>query len=121
VQAFKTYFALKIDRVTEEGADHMKRPRRAILEMGRCGDVSNVFHRASNWHCIWQHCHGGAVPMMARRDHASPEVVFPFHLSKVSYWARTVIVPLLVLNNLRPVAINHRGVCVDELFRTSAG
>ena len=27
---------------------------------------------------------------------------FPFHLSKVSYWSRTVIVPLLVLMALRP-------------------
>ena len=42
---------------------------------------------------------------------------FPFHLSKVSYWARTVIVPLLVLNAKRPVARNPRGVRIDELFR----
>jgi squalene-hopene/tetraprenyl-beta-curcumene cyclase len=41
---------------------------------------------------------------------------FPFHLSKVSYWARTVIVPLLVLNAKRPVARNPRGVRIDELF-----
>ena len=35
---------------------------------------------------------------------------FPFHLSKVSYWSRTVIVPLLVLMALRPKARNPRGV-----------
>jgi squalene-hopene/tetraprenyl-beta-curcumene cyclase len=41
---------------------------------------------------------------------------FPVHLSKMSYWARTVIVPLLVLCALRPVAKNPRGVHVSELF-----
>src|SRR5262249_59030604 len=34
---------------------------------------------------------------------------FPFHLSKISYWARTTIVPLLVLQALKPKARNPRG------------
>jgi squalene-hopene/tetraprenyl-beta-curcumene cyclase len=41
---------------------------------------------------------------------------FPIHLSKMSYWARTVIVPLLVLAARKPVARNPRGVHVPELF-----
>src|SRR5262249_33208416 len=41
---------------------------------------------------------------------------FPFHLSKVSYWARTVLVPLLVLMAFKPRAKNPRGVAIDELF-----
>ena len=41
---------------------------------------------------------------------------FPFHLSKVSYWGRTVLVPLLVLQALKPRAQNPRGVTIDELF-----
>ena len=41
---------------------------------------------------------------------------FPFHLNKISYWARTVIVPLLVLAALKPRAQNPRGVGIDELF-----
>ncbi len=41
---------------------------------------------------------------------------FPFHLTKISYWGRTVIVPLLVLQSLRPRAKNPRGVTIDELF-----
>jgi squalene-hopene/tetraprenyl-beta-curcumene cyclase len=41
---------------------------------------------------------------------------FPVHLSRMSYWARTVIVPLLVLCALRPKARNPRGVKVDELY-----
>jgi hypothetical protein len=31
---------------------------------------------------------------------------FPVHLSKISYWARTVIVPLLVLRTIKPRARN---------------
>ncbi len=56
-----------------------------------------------------------AVPMMPVEIMLLPQW-FPFHLSKVSYWARTVIVPLLVLNAKRPVARNPRGVRIDELF-----
>jgi squalene-hopene/tetraprenyl-beta-curcumene cyclase len=41
---------------------------------------------------------------------------FPIHLSKMSYCARTVIVPLLVLAAKRPLARNPRGVHVPELF-----
>ena len=41
---------------------------------------------------------------------------FPVHLEKMSYWARTVLVPLLVLQALKPVACNPRGVVVPELY-----
>jgi squalene-hopene/tetraprenyl-beta-curcumene cyclase len=40
----------------------------------------------------------------------------PFHLNKISYWARTTIVPLMVLAALKPRAKNPLGVGVDELF-----
>jgi squalene-hopene/tetraprenyl-beta-curcumene cyclase len=41
---------------------------------------------------------------------------FPFHIDKISYWSRTVIVPLVVLQALKPKARNLKGVRVDELF-----
>ena len=41
---------------------------------------------------------------------------FPFHLDKVSYWSRVVIVPLLILTALKPTARNPRGVDIQELF-----
>ena len=41
---------------------------------------------------------------------------FPFHIDKISYWARTVIVPLLVLQALKPRAKNPKGIDIDELF-----
>src|SRR5207302_976703 len=40
----------------------------------------------------------------------------PFHIAKVSYWSRTVLVPLLVLMALRPRARNPLGITVGELF-----
>ena len=41
---------------------------------------------------------------------------FPFHLDKISYWSRTVIVPMLVLMVLKPRARNPKNVRIDELF-----
>jgi squalene-hopene/tetraprenyl-beta-curcumene cyclase len=41
---------------------------------------------------------------------------FPFHLDKISYWSRTVIVPLLVLMHFKPLAKNPKNVRIDELF-----
>jgi squalene-hopene/tetraprenyl-beta-curcumene cyclase len=40
----------------------------------------------------------------------------PFHISKVSYWSRTVLVPLLVVMAQRPRARNPLGITIGELF-----
>ena len=40
----------------------------------------------------------------------------PFHINKISYWARTTIVPLMVMAALKPLAKNPKGVGIDELF-----
>jgi len=40
----------------------------------------------------------------------------PFHINKISYWARTTIVPLMVLAALKPRAKNAGGIGIDELF-----
>ena len=58
-----------------------------------------------------------AVPVMPVEIMHLPRW-FPFHLSKISYWSRTVLVPLLVLMALHPRARNPAGVGVAELFRT---
>jgi squalene-hopene/tetraprenyl-beta-curcumene cyclase len=40
----------------------------------------------------------------------------PFHIEKVSYWSRAVMVPLFVVAALKPQARNPRGVGIRELF-----
>ncbi|WP_454727626.1 MULTISPECIES: squalene--hopene cyclase [Cupriavidus] len=107
----KAYFALKMIGDDPE-AEHMRRARASIHAQGGA-EGSNVFTRtllALYGVMPWQ-----AVPMMPVEIMLLP-LWFPFHLSKVAYWARTVIVPLLVLNSLRPQARNPRGVGIDELF-----
>ena len=107
----KAYFALKMTGDSPDAA-HMRRAREAILARG--GAVhSNVFTRVllSLYGILrWE-----SVPEMPVEILLLPRW-FPFHLSKVSYWARTVMVPLLVLQALRPRAKNPRGVMIDELF-----
>ena len=107
----KAYFALKMVGDSID-APHMKKAREAMLARG--GAVkSNVFTRimlALFGVLSWK-----AVPMMPVEIMLLPRW-FPFHLTKVSYWARTVIVPLLVLMTYKPRAKNPRGISIDELF-----
>lgn len=107
----KAYFALKMIG-DDENAEHMQRARQAIHAMGGA-EMSNVFTRVQL--ALYGMVSWYAVPMMPPEIMLLPQW-FPFHLSKVSYWARTVIVPLLVLAAKRPVAKNPRGVRIDELF-----
>lgn len=107
----KAYFALKMIG-DDINAPHMKRAREAIHSRGGAIN-SNVFTR-----CLlslygvttWR-----SVPVMPVEIMLLPRW-FPFHLMKISYWARTVIVPLLVLQAKKPLAKNPRGVGIDELF-----
>jgi squalene-hopene/tetraprenyl-beta-curcumene cyclase len=107
----KTYFALKMIG-DDIDAPHMRRAREAVLDRGGAVNV-NVFTRVllSLYGVLtWK-----SVPVMPVEIMLLPRW-FPFHLDKVSYWARTVIVPLLVLQALKPVAKNPRGIGIDELF-----
>src|ERR1044072_740265 len=107
----KAYFALKVIG-DDIDADHMRRAREAILARG--GAVkSNVFTRALL--SLYGVIRWNSVPVMPVEIMLLPKW-FPFHIDKISYWARTVIVPLLVLQALKPKAINPRGVTIDELF-----
>ncbi|HEU4548078.1 MAG TPA: squalene--hopene cyclase [Rhizomicrobium sp.] len=107
----KAYFALKMIG-DDIDAPHMARARDEIRKRG--GAIkANVFTRILL--CLYGQASWNDVPTVP------PELIllprwFPVHLSKMSYWARTVIVPLLVLCALRPVAKNPRGVHVSELF-----
>ena len=107
----KAYFALKMIGDSPD-APHMVDAREAILARGGASQA-NVFTRyllALFGELPWDA--GPAVPI---------ELIllprwFPVHLSKMSYWARTVLVPLLVLQALKPRARNPRRIHIPELF-----
>ena len=107
----KAYFALKAigDPID---APHMARARVAILAAGGAR-YCNVFARILL--ALWGQVPWRAVPVMPVEMMLLP-AWFPFHLDKVSYWSRVVIVPLLVLMAKQPRAKNPRGVSIAELF-----
>jgi len=107
----KSYFALKMIG-DDPDAPHMKRARDAILARGG-GASANVF--TCSLLALYGVLSWRTVPVMPVEIMLLPKW-FPFHLDKVSYWARTVLVPLLVLMALKPRAKNPRGVTIDELF-----
>jgi squalene-hopene/tetraprenyl-beta-curcumene cyclase len=107
----KAYFALKAAGDPSD-APHMARARAAILARGgarRC----NVFTRITL--ALFGEVPWRAVPVMPVEIMLLPGWS-PFHIAKVSYWSRTVLVPLLVLMALRPRARNPEAVTIRELF-----
>ncbi len=107
----KAYFALKMIGDDPE-ADHMRMAREAVLARGGAANV-NVFTRIQL--ALYGILPWSSIPVMPVEIMLLP-AWFPFHLSKISYWGRTVLVPLLVLQALKPRARNPRGVRIDELF-----
>ena len=107
----KAYFALKMIGDSID-APHMVRAREAMLSRGG-GIKSNVFTRfmlAMFGVMTWK-----SVPVLPVEIMLLP-LWFPFHINRISYWARTTMVPLLVLAALKPRARNTSGIGIDELF-----
>ncbi|MFQ5936217.1 MAG: squalene--hopene cyclase [Acidiferrobacterales bacterium] len=107
----KVYYALKLAG-DDPDAPHMVRAREAILALGgaaRC----NVFTRITL--ALFEQIPWRGVPFIPVEIILLPPW-FPFHLSKVSYWSRTVMVPLTILCSLRARARNPRRVGIEELF-----
>lgn len=107
----KTYYALKIIG-DDVDAPHMVRAREAILAHGGASQ-SNVFTRISL--ALFEQVPWRGVPFIPVEVMLLPKW-FPFHISKVSYWSRTVMVPLFILCSLKPAAANPRNVDIHELF-----
>ena len=107
----KAYFALKLVGDNAE-TPHMTRARDAILAAGGAAN-SNVFTRITL--ALFRQVPWRAVPVMPVEIMLLPGW-FPFHLSKISYWSRTVLVPLLILMALKPKAKNPKTISIAELF-----
>ena len=107
----KAYYALKLVGDSPD-APHMVVARTAILEHGGAARA-NVFTRillAMYGQLPWR-----GVPFMPVEIILLPRW-FPFHLSKIAYWSRTVTVPLTILCSLRAHAVNPRKISIRELF-----
>ncbi len=109
----KAYFALKLTG-DDPDAPHMVRAREAVLAHGGAAK-SNVFTRFAL--ALFGEVPWRATPVTRVEAVLLPEWA-PFHVDKVSYWSRTVMVPLFVLAALKPRARNPRGVTIRELFTT---
>jgi squalene-hopene/tetraprenyl-beta-curcumene cyclase len=109
----KAYYALKLAGESTD-APHMVRARTAILRHGGAARA-NVFTRIAL--ALFGQLPWRGVPYIPVEIMLLPRW-FPFHLSKVSYWSRTVMVPLFILCTRKPVAKNPRNVHVRELFTT---
>jgi len=110
----KAYFALK-QLGDAPDAPHMVRAREFILGLGGAARV-NVFTRitlALFGQLLWR-----TTPAMPVEIMLLPKWFF-FHLQKVSYWSRTVIVPLLILNARQPVCELEPEEGIPELFAES--
>ena len=107
----KAYFALKLAGVDID-TPHMRQAREAILAHG--GAVNcNVFTRITL--ALFKQIPWRAAPV-SRVEILLAPTWFPIHINKVSYWTRTVTVPLLILTARKPVAKNPRTISIDELF-----
>ena len=107
----KVYYALKMAG-DDINAPHMVRLRDYILSQGGAARA-NVFTRialATFKQLPWR-----GVPYIPVEIMLLPNW-FPFHIDKVSYWSRTVMVPLFILCTLKATAKNPHNVDILELF-----
>jgi squalene-hopene/tetraprenyl-beta-curcumene cyclase len=109
----KAYYALKLAG-DDVDAPHMVRARAVVLERGGAARA-NVFTRIAL--ALFGQLPWRGTPYVPVELMLLPKW-FPFHLDKVAYWSRTVMVPLSILCTLRPLAQNPRRVDIRELFTT---
>lgn len=107
----KAYYALKLAGDSPD-CPHMQKARKVVLEHGGASQV-NVFTRITL--ALFGQMHWRNTPVIRAEAVLLPEWS-PFHLSKVSYWSRTVMVPLMVLATRKAQARNPRGIGIGELF-----
>jgi len=109
--SIKAYYALKMAGDSID-APHMALLRKYILSQGGAAKA-NVFTRIAL--ATFEQLPWRGVPYIPVEIMLFPKW-FPFHLDKVSYWSRTVMVPLFILCTLKATAKNPNRVNVRELF-----
>ena len=109
----KVYYALKMSG-EDMNAPHTTKLREWILSQGGAAK-SNVFTRIAL--ATFQQLPWRGVPYIPVEIMLFPKW-FPFHLDKVSYWSRTVMIPLFIICTLKAKAKNPNNVSILELFVT---
>lgn len=107
----KTYYALKLMGDDPE-SPHMLRAREALLAQGGAARA-NVFTRIAL--AVFGQIPWRGVPFMPPEIMLLPRWFF-FHIDKVAYWSRCVMVPLFVIYAHKAQAANPDGIGVRELF-----
>ncbi len=109
----KSYYAMKLAGDSIHAA-HMVKACEWILAEGGAAKA-NVFTRTML--AMFEQIPWRGVPFMPVEIMLLPKW-FPFHPDKISYWSRTVMVPLLILCTYRVKARNPLKIGVAELFVT---
>jgi len=109
----KAYYAMKMAGDSVQ-AVHMVKAREWILARGGAAKA-NVFTRIML--AMFEQIPWRGVPFIPVEIMLLPKW-FPFHIDKVSYWSRTVIVPLSILCTYKVKACNPHKIGIGELFVT---
>jgi squalene-hopene/tetraprenyl-beta-curcumene cyclase len=108
----KAYFALKMAGVPVDD-EAMVRARERILELG--GPTrANVFTKIQL--ALFGEYDWNGVPAMPVEIMLAPQRFSVFNVYEVSYWSRTVIVPLLIIMDRKPVKYLPAELSLDELW-----
>ncbi|MGH7372299.1 MAG: squalene--hopene cyclase, partial [Candidatus Methylomirabilales bacterium] len=107
----KAYFAFKLMGYSPDDA-FMRRARENIVAKGGV-TKANVFTKIAL--ALFGQYNWRGVPSMPVEIILFPRW-FYFNLTEVSYWSRTVIVPLLILMDLKPVCLIPPAAGIDELY-----
>ncbi len=107
----KAYYALKL-MGDDPDSPHMLRAREALLARGGAARA-NVFTRIAL--AVFGQIPWRGVPFMPPEIMLLPRWFF-FHIDKVAYWSRCVMVPLFVIYAFKAQAVNPDGIGVRELF-----
>ena len=111
-ETIKAYFAMKMAGVPTDD-DAMVRARRVILDMGG-PTKANVFTKILL--ALFGEYDWNGVPTMPVEIMLLPRPFFLFNIYEISYWSRTVLVPLLVIMDRKPVKWLPADRSVDELW-----
>ena len=107
----KAYYALKLSGVNQKDKP-MKLAKDFIIKNGGA-EQSNVFTRITL--ALFGQISWESIPYMPIEIINFPKW-FPFNIYKISYWSRTVLIPLLIIMHKKPMANNPNGIEIQELF-----